>query len=140
MMSGLSTDAFSPAHSGRYLLPILQWLFPDATPAVLGLMNAGIRKAMHVLEFGVLALLWYRALRPAQGNWNAQVGMVAFALSAAFAGVDEFHQTFVPSRTGQLVDVGWDSLGAALALIAYYVFQRVRGRGSSSTTMDLDRL
>jgi VanZ family protein len=139
MMSGFSTDAFSPAHSGRYLLLILQWLFPDATPAVLGLMNAGIRKAMHVLEYGVLALLWYRALRPPQGNWKAQVGLIAFALSAAFAGVDEFHQTFVPSRTGQLVDVGWDSLGAALALIAHYVFQRIRGRGSSSTTMDLDR-
>jgi VanZ family protein len=130
MMSGLSTDAFSPAHSGRYLLPILQWLFPDATPAVLGLMNAGIRKAMHVLEYGVLALLWYRALRPAQGNWNAQVGLIAFALSTAFAGVDEFHQTFVPSRTGQLVDVGWDSLGAALALITCYVFQRVRGEAA----------
>jgi VanZ family protein len=51
-------------------------------------------------------------------------------LSAAFAGVDEFHQTFVPSRTGQFVDVGWDSLGAALALIAYYVFQRVRGKAA----------
>jgi VanZ family protein len=129
-MSGFSTDAFSPAHSGRYLLPILQWVFPDATPAVLGLVRAGIRKAMHLVEFGVLALLWHRALRQPQGNRKAQVGLVAFALSAAFAGADEFHQTFVAGRTGQLVDVGWDSLGAALALSAYYVFQRVRGRAA----------
>jgi len=52
-----------------------------------------------------------------------RVGLIAFLLSAAFGGADEFHQTFVPSRTGSLVDVGWDCLGAVLALIAYAVCQ-----------------
>lgn len=128
IMSGFSTDAFSPEHTGSYLLPLLRWLLPGATPAALDLLNVGIRKAMHITEYGVLALLWYRALRPPETDWPTRVGLIAFLLSAAFGGADEFHQTFVPSRTGSLVDVGWDCLGAVLALITYAAYRRVRGK------------
>jgi len=128
IMSGFSTDAFSPEHTGGYLLPFLRWLLPSATPAVLELLNVGVRKATHMMEYGVLALLWYRALRPPEADWPTRAGLIAFLLSAAFGGVDEFHQTFVPSRTGSLVDVGWDCLGAGLALITYAVYRRVPGK------------
>ena len=125
-ISGFSSDSFSSDNTGGYLLPILHWAFPGAAPADLELWHAGIRKAMHLFAYGILAILWYRTLRPPAGQWRARVALTALALSAAFAGLDEYHQTFVPSRTGSLVDVGWDSLGATLALLAYAAFRRVR--------------
>jgi len=61
------------------------------------------RKLFAALNFGLLA---------------------AFLLAAGFAALDETHQTFVSSRTGTLVDVGWDSAGAAVGLIGRWVTLR----------------
>jgi VanZ family protein len=81
-------------------------------------MHTAVRAAMHPIVFGILVLLWYRALkdRPARARFAAAAA--ALALTVAFAGADELHQTFVSSRTGQMRDVGWDGLGATLALAA----------------------
>ena len=49
-----------------------------------------------------------------------------FGLAALYAVTDEFHQTFVPSRQGQIVDVFIDSLGAALGLFAVWMAVRWR--------------
>jgi len=42
-------------------------------------------------------------------------GLVFFA-SAVFAASDEFHQSFIPSRTASVKDVMIDTCGAAIAL------------------------
>lgn len=117
VISTFSTDAFSAEETGEILLPLLRWLFPGASPATLDLLHATTRKAMHVIEFAILALLWYRALGWQGSGWQARVALGAFLLAAGFAAVDETHQGFVASRTGTLVDVGWDSAGAALGLV-----------------------
>ena len=126
VMGALSTDAFSAEHTGRYLLPFLHWLRPGATPDTIELLHVAIRKAMHLCEYGILALLWYQALRRPEAAWQTPVGLTALGLAVALAAVDEFHQAFVPSRSGSMVDVGWDSLGAALALTVCCAFQCVR--------------
>jgi VanZ family protein len=116
VISSFSTAVFSPEESGRSLMPILEWLFPGTAPATLDLLHAGIRKGMHLTEFGILASLWYRALGWRGTGWQPRTAVAALVLAVGFAGLDEVHQMYEPSRTGRLVDVGWDGLGAALAL------------------------
>ncbi len=135
IISGFSTDAFSAEETGRFLLPLLRWMLPGISPETLDFVHVVIRKGMHVTEFGVLALLWYRALRWGKPGWNGRTALGAFLLSAGFALADEFHQAFVPSRTGSLVDAGWDSLGAILSVVSRWAtVKRWRGRRGDTGT------
>lgn len=115
-ISVFSTDAFSAHQTSRVLLPLLRWLFPDASPTTLDWLHGVVRKGMHVAEFGILALLWYRALARGISGWRGQAALAAFVLTAGFGALDEAHQMLVPSRTASIMDVGWDVLGAALGL------------------------
>lgn len=123
----LSTDGFSTQQTSRYLLPFLHWLIPGASRATYALLHVGIRKGMHALEYGVLALLWYRAFKWGETGWRPQAAVQAFLLAAGFAAVDEARQAFEPHRRAAMADVGWDSLGALFGLGGCWVFRRVTG-------------
>jgi hypothetical protein len=43
----------------------------------------------------------------------------AVLLSSLYAGLDEFHQSFVPSRTASFGDVGFDATGALLGSLLW---------------------
>lgn len=107
-----STDVLAADETSRFILPFLRWLLPGATPATLDLLHGAIRKLGHVSEFAVLAVLWYRSLAWDGRARRPKVALVAFALSLAFAGLDELHQAFVATRTASVLDVGLDGLGA----------------------------
>jgi VanZ family protein len=79
-------------------------------PSVPGWWDSLLKKTMHALAYGVLALLIMRALR---GYWSDDglVRLVSMALALAYALSDEYHQTFVPGRDGNLIDVGVDAVG-----------------------------
>ncbi len=116
IISLFSTAAFSAAETGRVLIPILHWFWPGISPATVDLVHFGIRKGMHVAEFGLLAILWYRGLAWGQACWQTRLALAALILAGGIAAMDEFHQIFVPGRTPAVADVGWDSLGATLGL------------------------
>ena len=107
-----------------YWLPVLLWMgmifvvsSRSSLPFVLNkTVDLVTKKAMHVTEYGVLAFLLWRAISRERGwpAWPSFGG--AFVLSLLYAVSDEFHQTFVPGRNGALTDVGFDALGALLAL------------------------
>jgi VanZ family protein len=118
VISAFSTSVFSAAQTSRVMTPILHWLLPGLEPPTMALVHTGIRAAMHPIVFGILVLLWYRALRGRPARSRLTAVTTALLLTVAVAGADELHQTFVSSRTGQMRDVGWDSLGATLALAA----------------------
>jgi VanZ family protein len=69
----------------------------------------------HFCEFGLLALAWRWTL---MRQWPGlrYPGWIALALTLAFAVGDEFHQSFVPGRFADPVDVFTDMAGAASAL------------------------
>lgn len=121
VISSFSTEAFAAAETGRILLPLLRWLLPTAEPVTLEFLHGVMRKGMHPAEFAILALLWYRALSGGGSGWRGRVALTAFVLAAGFGVLDEAHQLFVPSRTASVVDVGWDSLGAAVGLLGRWV-------------------
>jgi len=114
VVTGFSTGLFSDVRTGHVLMPILHWSFPGSDPATLVLVHHFVRKAAHLAVFGILVLLWHRAL----GNTPRGVVPAALAVTIVFAGLDEFHQSFTPGRTASVFDVGWDTAGATLALAA----------------------
>lgn len=106
-----STDRFSAEATGPLILPLLRALLPWADPAQLLALYFLLRKTGHVLEYGILAWLWFRALSPSRGR-----ALAAFAISVGYAGLDEWHQAWTGGRTGSVVDVLLDGVGAAAAL------------------------
>ncbi|MDE7326481.1 MAG: VanZ family protein, partial [Lachnospiraceae bacterium] len=75
-----------------------------------------VRKSAHMAEFAVLAMLasfWLSSfLMPYRRRC-----VLAVLISACYAASDEFHQLFVPGRSGELRDVMVDTAGAVLGII-----------------------
>lgn len=86
------------------------------------LIEYPVRKAAHMSEYAVLALL-FLATYFAYSKREAGPGKIRFlsvcALLSVFgcACLDEFHQLFVQGREGKFTDVLIDSAGAAVALL-----------------------
>lgn len=120
LIFGASTDMGSSRQTSRFIGPIVRWLYPKIEEPALGRVVYGIRKGAHVTEYAILAVLCWRALsyRPKGGprTWVWKQAFIAWLIAAGYASSDEFHQSFVPSRTGQWQDVVWDSSGAFLGL------------------------
>jgi VanZ family protein len=113
---GVSTDAGSSAHTESWLLPLLRTLASWATPAQLDALHWLVRKIAHLSEYAILAALWLRALVRGRGLTPRSAGLLALAISVAWAILDEVHQSFVPSRSASLADVLVDTAGALIAL------------------------
>ena len=113
----LSTDIASGEHTSQLLLPALRWLLPWATPGQLATVHRLLRKGAHLTEYAILAALWYRAFMRERNLSARAAAWTAFAISLAWAALDEWHQSFLPSRTSSAVDVALDGAGAALALV-----------------------
>ncbi len=120
-----STEHFSSENTGALILPLLRALLPWADLARLERLHALLRKSGHVLEYAILALLWFRAFSPAAlrtlrrhppALTPDRRALAAFALSVAYAGLDELHQAWTRARTGSARDVLWDAAGTAAAL------------------------
>lgn len=89
---------------------------PSAPEALLDLV---IKKGGHFVEFAILAALCFRAFALAGVGWLAKRPWLwALIVSVGYAGLDEFHQSFVPNRHPQVSDVFVDTAGILLALVA----------------------
>ena len=115
-----STDLGSAAHTSRFLTPLLKWLRPGITREQLEFVHFLIRKAAHLTEYAILAVLSYRSLVrvfPGRaGRAPLQLLFLAAGLCACYASLDEFHQSFVSSRGASAYDVMIDTCGALLGL------------------------
>jgi VanZ family protein len=106
--------------SGKNTLGILKWLFSwfvDLEPAQLKMINLYLRKTGHVMAYGFMGFLWFRAFRAqaSYGSWRACLWSLGFCL--LFSSIDEGRQWFYPSRGGSLQDVILDMSGASLAAL-----------------------
>jgi VanZ family protein len=82
-----------------------------------------LKKLGHVIEYGTLAALVFWAWEPPGArSTRSRVILGAFAIAALYAVSDEIHQRFVPGRNSQLLDVGFDLVGACLALLLAHRF------------------
>lgn len=84
-----------------------------------------IRKAAHMTEFGVLTILLAFHFK-VRGFSGLKLFLYSSAAGIGYAATDEFHQLFVPGRSGQISDVLIDGAGAvtgaALFLLAIRIY------------------
>lgn len=90
----------------------------------------------HGGVFGALTALGYAALRVSRPMPGALAVALAVAIAVGYGAVDEWHQSFVAGRTGDIRDVGRDAIGAVIvALLAHAgmvaLLHLLRGRWSA---------
>jgi VanZ family protein len=129
-----STDLLSAANTGGVLVRPVLWLFPHASEATVRTVQFLGRKTGHLTEYAILALLAARSFRTSAHEllrkrwfWISLLLVVVYSLS------DEFHQSFVPSRTGSIYDSMIDSAGGLTALTILW-WQR----GKAGRSLDRD--
>ncbi len=131
-----STSVMSAEHTSRYIVPFLLWLKPGMSPAAIWTILVVARKCAHVTEYAVLALLLWRAFRNIRVLRTKTLRVFGAVLlgCALFAASDEFHQTFVKSRTPSVRDVLLDVTGALLGLLIGASFARPHPEKSRATS------
>jgi len=87
---------------------------PQAPDAVL---DTVLKKLAHATAYAILFVLWARALHSTGAFPSKRMLILALGLTICYAISDEWHQTFVSGRHGQLADVLVDTAGALLAFI-----------------------
>ncbi|MGD0902744.1 MAG: VanZ family protein [Terracidiphilus sp.] len=114
----------------NYTAGPLRWLyesiFGPVADARWELLHHFIRKSGHFLGYGAMGLLWLRAwwmsLPRSRFLHDALLALLGTALVAS---ADEWHQTFMPNRTGSPWDVLLDCCGAITLEVLVYVFMRM---------------
>jgi len=112
-----STRTFTSQNTSRMIIPFLHWLLPGASAATLDAMHYLIRKSGHFSEYFILSLLVLRGLRAGRRESHLGWAVAAVGVVAAYAALDEFHQSFVPGRTPAVADVLLDTAGGIAAQI-----------------------
>jgi VanZ family protein len=127
-----STDWLSAQHTGSVLYKLATALFGAISLQKFLVFHFYLRKAGHVTGYGILSLLllrgWRHTLDPARA-WLGRVALLSWLGTLLVATLDEWHQSYIPSRTGTWHDVVLDSAaGLVFLLIAC---ARLRGRPSA---------
>jgi VanZ family protein len=105
--------------SGRNTYGLLHWLLSGwkLIPRQVDLINFYLRKTGHVVAYGLMYVLWFRALRVQAGHgaWGASLRSLAACL--IFSSLDEGRQWLYASRVGSIGDVYLDLSGSCLAAL-----------------------
>ncbi len=131
-----STNLMSAEHTSRLIVPILLWLKPGMAPDRILFILIVMRKSAHVSEYAILALLLWRALRSGPTLCTTRPVLFGAVLVACivFAASDEFHQSFVKSRTPSVRDVILDTAGALFGLLIGASFAHRHSKKTRNTT------
>jgi VanZ family protein len=117
-----STQAFTAEATAGFLLPLLHKLFPHTSLETLLFLHFLIRKSAHFVEYFIFGLLVLRAIRGQRRGWALRWGLAALVIAAAYAALDEFHQSFVPGRTASPWDSLLDTTGALAAQFLAWLY------------------
>ncbi len=86
-----------------------------------------LRKTGHFVGYGMLSLLLLRGWRATFGRVPElllRAALLSWLGTATVAGLDEWHQTFIPSRTGTIWDVALDTVAGVCFLVVAYFWLR----------------
>ena len=117
-ISFASSDDFNAGNTSRIIGPLILWLFPHTSPETLEVVHHITRKLAHITEYAILGFLAARAFRTSPNPAiSRRWFLISLALVVVYALLDEYHQSFVPSRTASIVDSLYDTAGGLTALI-----------------------
>jgi len=125
LISAFSTRYFSGEHTAQFIIPILRWFLPSASLHTLHLLHFGIRKAAHITEFGVFSIAVFHGVRGERHGWRPEWALITLLIAVSYAGLDEWHQSFVPMREARFRDVLIDSTGALFAQLLVWSYAKL---------------
>jgi VanZ family protein len=133
-----STPYFGSDRTSAPLRRLAEMLCGNGVDAHWASTHHLIRKTGHFMGFGIFSLVCFRSfwitLQGAAFQLLRQLQAHGLALLAIclMASADEFHQSFLPNRTGQFSDVLLDCCGAVvLCVVLFLGMQAVEGRKQS---------
>jgi len=123
-----STNIGSSEHTSWILYPVFHFLFHmDANR--FAAWHAFLRKTGHFVGYFVLSVLLFRSWRATfprlSTRWCLQWATIALFSAALVSMLDEWRQSFLPSRTGTVRDVFLDTAAALIAQIAIFAIVRM---------------
>jgi VanZ family protein len=107
-----STDLMSARNTGSVLYIALAAIMGPVDPDRFAIFHFVLRKAGHFTGYGILSFLLFRALRATVTSSLARLWSLSVLFTCIVASLDEWHQTFLPSRTGAFHDVVLDTFAA----------------------------
>jgi VanZ family protein len=117
-----SSTWFGADHTTGPLRWLWQSVFGPVPDARWDVIHFYIRKSGHFTGYGLIGVAWLRAW------WNTLPrshflpdAVLAVLGTALIASCDEWHQTFLPNRTGSPWDVMLDCCGAVAMCLAVYI-------------------
>ncbi|HEY1253780.1 MAG TPA: VanZ family protein [Terracidiphilus sp.] len=121
-----STPWFGADQTSGPLRTIYQAIFGPVSDARWEPIHHYIRKSGHFVGYGTLGLTWLRAWwMVLRTSAFLRCAVLALAGTALVASCDEWHQTFLPNRTGTPWDVLLDCCGATTAILLVYAYARL---------------
>jgi VanZ family protein len=120
-----STEFMGSDHTSGPLRWLYQAIFGPVGDACWDDIHHLIRKSGHFLGYGVIGLAWLRAwwMTLPRSSFIPDA-FLALLGTAAVASADEWHQAFLPNRTGSPWDVLLDCCGAITLQLLVYIFMR----------------
>lgn len=109
-------------------LPVILWAgsifyfssLPNLRISQVDITDFILRKSAHFVEFFIFTILLFRALSNSFFKINRKTIILSAVFSFLYVLSDEIHQLFVPGRSGNILDVGIDSLGILVANFLIY--------------------
>jgi VanZ family protein len=129
----MSTKTFSAENTYIIIEPILRFFSPSLSRRKIAVIHWVIRKLAHLTEYFISGLLLFRAFRSGSSErWKWRWVYSTLVVVLLLAASDEFHQSFVPNRDSNAMDVGYDSAGAFVGIAVYLMVRRLPARRVSS--------
>jgi VanZ family protein len=126
-----STDYLSAQNTSSILYNLLTRLFGEINLYDFLYWHHYLRKAGHVFGYAMLGLLLLRGLWMTFADRPERIRLLpvlAWLGTAFVATMDEWHQSYIPSRTGTPTDVLLDSAAGLAALVLAYIALRRKAR------------
>jgi VanZ family protein len=130
-----STATMSTDNTSHWLYPLWVRLFGPISAGHWAEVHHLIRKTGHFVGYGLVSVAFFHGFRYtlhriAVSHWDLwrRAAVLAVLSTLLIAVLDEFHQSFLPSRTSSPIDVCIDLCGAIVAqlfvLLVIQLFSR----------------
>ena len=112
--------------SSNLSMAITKWIFHSEEIAQR--MDPFIRKCAHMAEYALGAILVYSYCLTYEKMDSKKQIIFSLCFTILYAATDELHQLFVSERSGQIIDVLIDSVGAAIGVFTvWFAFRLAKG-------------